>query len=158
MVRSISPFGAFHSSLPVFESLRVANEIRSAPQLFNFVCFLPILKDLTLLSCKIGDIDDDVNTTFRPSTVPPLSGDLNVCLTHGMEPVARQLWKLPNDVRFRKLSLTLFVDDDLWCTAAMVEECSDTLEVIEIRCPNQGEFNPSSFFHGPVIGLHRYLR
>ena len=138
MVRSISTFGSFHSCLPVLESLCLADEICSTSQLFNLVCSLPILEDLTLVNHESGEIADD-NTIFQPSTVPPLSGALNLCLTRGMEPVACQLRELPDGVRFRKLNLALSLDDDLRCTATIVEACSGTLESIKIQCPNYSE-------------------
>lgn len=105
---------------------------------------LPILEDFTVLGLKFSDSDDDC--TYWPSTAPPLTGALELYLTDGMEPVTRRLLELPNGVHFQKLECTLFLDDDIRCTTAMVEECSDTLESVKIECADQCEYHPSSLF------------
>lgn len=113
---------------------------------FNLVCSLPLLEDLAVEGHRISYNDDD-NTVFQSLTLtsPPLTGSLELCLTRGMKPVTNLLLRLPNGVRFRKLSFTRYLPHDIWCTMELVEACSDTLERIDIKCRNSGEAHPSLF-------------
>jgi hypothetical protein len=101
---------------------------------------------------SLGIYDDKVDITKPyPPTLPPLTGTLELHAIWRMEPLTRRLLGLPGGVRFRKLECTWNFKDDVRCTMAMVEGCSDTLECIEITCNHLGEFHP---FHGSGAGLH----
>ena len=124
----------------------VVPDIISASSLFKLVCSLPLLEDLDVLSRGVSANDDD-STIFQPSASPPLTGTLTLSLIRGMEPVTRRLLELPSGVRFRKLECTLYLEEDFPCAMAMVGECSDTLECVEIDCGDLCKFHPFGFPH-----------
>ncbi|KAF9789268.1 hypothetical protein BJ322DRAFT_528919 [Thelephora terrestris] len=80
------------------------------------------------------DKKDDENPTSQPSNSPPLTGALRLSLTRGMKTITHRLLELPNRIRFRELECRRYIEEDLRCITALVEECSDTLERVDIRC------------------------
>jgi hypothetical protein len=60
------------------------------------------------------------------------TGSLELHLLGGMKPIARRLFSLPGGIHFRKLTLTLFCEEDLLMVKALVEECSHTLESLNV--------------------------
>jgi hypothetical protein len=49
-----------------------------------------------------------------------------------MEPFTRRLLSLPGGIHFRKLTLKWLYEEDLLTATALVEECSHTLESLDI--------------------------
>ena len=121
----------------------------SAPRLFNLVCSLPLLEDLQMIGCGIGNYDDN-STILQPPTSPPLTGSLGLYFSLGMEPAVRRLLELPNGAHFRKLECAWHLAEDIRWTKAMVERYSDTLERVEIMCMDlRGELNSFRFPYRP---------
>jgi hypothetical protein len=101
-----------------------------------------------------SEVDDDFDdNTIFPLTSPPLTGALDLCVPLGMGLVVRRLLELPNGIRFQKLEATVFSEEDLRHAIAVVEECSETLECIEILCGSPGRFHPFSVPSRPVTGF-----
>ncbi|KAF9789311.1 hypothetical protein BJ322DRAFT_1208557 [Thelephora terrestris] len=124
--------GAWSQSFPNVVRLKVwVHEILGSA-LFELVCSLPHLEDLQIAISEVDDDFDD-NTIFS-LTSPPLTGALDLCVSLGMGSVVRRLLDLPNGIRFRKLEATVDYEEDLRYAIAVVEECSETLESIEIVC------------------------
>ena len=97
---SLAPFCRL---APVLKSLRVSSMLLNS-QVFDLVCSLLLLEDLTLAVGRIeGEDLDDGNppALIRPSTSPVLTGTLEIPLLLNMEPLARLLLDLPNDLHFR---------------------------------------------------------
>ena len=116
-------------------------------QVLALVCSLPRLEDLELRG-KGMDNDADDHTIFQPSTSPPLTGSLTISLTEGVEHTARRLLGLPNGIRLRKLKCTLYSEEDLRWTTALVEASSNTLESIETEDATCGELRPFNLPYG----------
>jgi len=123
----------FHNFSPALKSLRVVSIATSHSQMFNLVCSLPLLEDLYVMDYRRDRKDRD-GTVFQPSNSPALIGTLGLYLTQGMEHVTRRLLGLPNGLRFRKLVWTLFREEDIPRTVALVVGCHDTLEYVDINC------------------------
>ena len=92
------------------------------------------------------DNDDDDGTVFQPSTSPPLTGTLVLCLIRGMEPTTHRLLALPSGVRFRRLECIWYLEEDLRCIKAAVQGCSDTIECVDIECANPGKSHSFNLF------------
>jgi hypothetical protein len=84
------------------------------------------------------DGSDALPTTAQPPGAPVFTGSLGLYLKGGMRPIARRLLSLPSGIHFRKLALTSFCEEDLLLMAALVGECSHTLESLDISCHLMG--------------------
>jgi len=123
----------FHNFSPVLKSLRVVSSILRCSQIFDLICSLPLLGDLSIMSFGARNDVDDV-TTFKPSASPVLNGTLALHLPQGMEFTTRRLLALPNGLHFRKLVCNWWLKEDLQWIAALLAGCPDTLEQVDIEC------------------------
>ena len=110
-----------------------------SPSTFSIlICSLPILEDLYLgfLGIKGGN----GGVVIRPSTSSPLTGTLSLSLPDGMECTTRHLIGLHICTRIRRLDFTLwFRQDSQWITA-LIEQCSETLEYVDVADFTTGKF------------------
>ena len=88
----------FRFLLRLLETCCVGFETWSASSLFNLICSLPLLEDLEVMGLAITN-----SPIPRPSTSPPFTGALRLCLPRWRKSTLRQLLSLPNGIRFRKL-------------------------------------------------------
>ena len=126
----------FHVFSPTLRSLCVVSIILPLSQILGLIHSLPLLEDLTLDTRSILNDDDPVvggpPTAIPPPSSPPFTGTLYLDLLISMEPAARRLLDLPNGLRFRHITLSWLRGDDLPWINALVVECSDTLESINV--------------------------
>jgi hypothetical protein len=132
---SLIPFRGFS---PI-KSLRMAFAALPSPWIFNLILLFPLLEDLDVIishnaSVDGGDDSDWPLTENQPSSPPMLSGSLKLYLKGGMKPFTRRLLSLPGGIHFRKLTLTWLREEDLLTVTTLVEECSPTLESLDITC------------------------
>jgi hypothetical protein len=137
-VGSQGPFASISSSLvpfhcfsPAVKSLRIAFPVLPFPQVFNLIFSFPLLEDLAVTSSYDGS---DRPPTARPLRSPMLTGSLDLYLRGGMDHFVRRLLSLPGGIHFRKLTLTWLRGEDLPLTTGLAEECSRTLETLDITC------------------------
>ena len=120
----------FHNFSPVLNSLQMTYFPIPRSRIFNFICSLPLLKDLGLTEItryqnKYSGID------FQPSTSPPLTGTLSLSALR-LEPTVGRLLDLPGGLHFRKLVFRLFSEENFEWIMALVARCSDTVECVYI--------------------------
>ena len=82
--------------------------------------------------------NDDLDAGGPPIEIPPPSslaftGTLRLVLFHGTGPIVRRLLDLPNGLHFRHLALGWFKEGDVRWVNALVAECSNTLESLDIH-------------------------
>jgi len=130
-----------HNFSPVLKSLRV--DCRAIPRshVLNLVYSLPLLEDLSIEEHGAQEVHHD-GIDPQPSTSPPLTGTLELDVATWMEPTAGRLLSLPGGLRFRKLVLKWRDEENLRWIRALVAECSDTLECVDIRCTMISTFLP----------------
>ena len=121
----------FHNFSPALKSLEVINSLPRS-RVFNLVCSLPLLENLTIRELRIFEADYD-GIDFQPSTPPLLTGTFGLYSGDGTGPIVRRLLDLPGGIHFRKLALTWYGEEDLRWVTALVVGCSDTLECFDIR-------------------------
>jgi hypothetical protein len=131
----------FHGFSPIVKSLRMTFTALPSSQIVDLILSLPLLEDLTVhvitdyeASIDNNDSSDGLSTIIQPSSPPMFTGTLELFLQGGMKPIARGLLSLPGGIHFRKLTLTLFHEECFVLTTALVEECSHTLESLNIGC------------------------
>jgi hypothetical protein len=128
----------FHGLSPVIKSLRMVIPVLPSSHLFDLILSFPLLEDLTVIihlpwtADGGGSEGDEMLTATQLSNPPMFTGSLELYLRGGMRPIIRQLLSLPGGIHFRKLTLTLFGGEDLLTLRALVEECSHTLESLDI--------------------------
>ena len=135
---SATPLVPFHGFSPVIKSLRLIVLALPPSALFNLILSFPLLEDLVVIvhgevSTDSGDGFEEDAIATQPSSQPMFTGSLELYLERGMGLFTRQLLTLPGGIRFRKLTLTCFSEEDLSLTAALVKECSHTLESFDIN-------------------------
>jgi len=121
----------FHNFSPALKSLRVINSLPRS-RVFNLVCSLPLLENLSIREPRIRGADSD-RIDFQPSASPLLTGTFKF---DGMKETGLTVYRLldlPGGFRFRKLVLTWRNEEDLRWIMELVVGCSDTLECFEIR-------------------------
>ena len=127
-------------------SLEVAFSIPH-PHVFNLICSLPLLEDLSLAGQETTtDGEDDVASTIVPSALPLLTGSLELLLfQRSMVETPRLLLGLPGGLHFRTLELSWFCEGDLRQVADLVVACSETLETFCVIYASYGtpSFLPS---------------
>jgi len=121
----------FHNFSPALKSLRVISSIPRS-RIFNLVCSLPLLEDLSIREFRVGGSDSD-GTDFQPLTSPLFTGTFRLYSGGGTGPIVRQLLDLPSGFRFRKLVLTWRNQEDIRWITTLMARCSDTLECLDIR-------------------------
>ena len=147
-VVSLAPF---HGLSPILKSLRIHSNTLSNSQIFDLICSLPLLEDLTL---AISGIEENV---FNPdaslrATSPAFTGALDLTVFEGMGSTARRLLGLPKSLRFRELTLSWLHEEDTQWIAGLVVGCSDTLERLIFNCCLR--MRSSLFCARPAIDLH----
>jgi len=136
-VTSLAPFHRFSHTA---KSLLVHSAIIPPSQIFNFILSFPILEDLTVIRHGSSVYGDDDGSSYGPSTAdqpsnpPAFTGTLGLSLSTGMGPIASKLLSVPGGIHFRSLTLTWHCEEDLLLATALVEECSHTLESLDITC------------------------
>ena len=131
-VISLVPFHGFSRTI---KSLRVKSVDLPPPQIFNFVLSSPLLEDLTVARYGISVDDDDGSDdplALQPSNAPVFTGSLELPLDEGMKPIASRLLSIPGGIHFRRLVLKWYCSEDLFLTMGLVEECSHTLESLDV--------------------------
>jgi hypothetical protein len=140
-----------------FSPLRVLSSVKSLlvesglplSEVLKLIHSFPLLQDLRFMpgvGAEINDIDWDA---FRPFTLPPLTGALE--LKCQVNRAARLLLGLPCGLRFRKITLAMFhpPEVEFGLVRALVEKCSGTLESICIEFKTNSE---SRVHLAPVTG------
>lgn len=145
--RSEVPLVPLHNFSPVLKSLRIISATILHSEILNLICSLHLLEDLCVVDNGKEHNDRD-RTAFQHLTSPVLTGTLELHLVRGAEHIARRLLTLPNGLHFRKLVWTWYLEEDVRWMTALVAECSDTLECIDV------EYRPS----GMYIRLHHFDR
>ena len=136
--KSAISFVPFHGFSPVLKSLRATFFIVPSSQVFDLIISFPLLEDLTVIAnygTWAGD-DDDSNwpsTVAQPSNEPTFTGSLELHIgPRGITPIVRRLLSLPGGLHLRKLTLTWCHEEDPSLTMELVEECSHTLNSLDI--------------------------
>jgi len=128
----------FHIFSRTVKSLRVKSVDIPPSRIFNFILSSPLLEDLTVARYGTSvDNSDDSNgppIPFQPSNPPVFTGSLKLSLESGMKPIVDRLLSMSGGIHFRKLVLTWYCVDDLLSSMGLVEECSHTLESLDITC------------------------
>ena len=134
---SLTPF---HGFSPALKSLRINFADISPSCVSDFIHSFPRLQDLavTTLSFERSDSFHAQSVTVQSSTPSAFTGSLKISMSMGMNSLASRLLSLPTGLHFRKLSLTWNREEDVPLTMAFVEECSSTLETLEIKCGHLG--------------------
>ena len=139
---STVPLLALRGLSPFVKSLRVDFVVLPYPPALDLILSFPLLEDLAIEAYgkSIDDADYPYGfpTVVHPSTPPPFTGYLDLFLRGGMEYIVYRLLSFPGAVRFRKLTLKWCHGEDISLTVRMVEECSLTLESLDITCDVTG--------------------
>jgi hypothetical protein len=128
----------FHGLSPVLKSLRVTAPALPPSCIFDLFLSFPLLEDLAVTTHGMwvrhndNSKEDEMPTNPQPSSPPVLTGSLKLDLFGGMKPITSRLLSLPGGIRFRELTLTWLHKEDLSTTTRLVEECSHTLESLDI--------------------------
>jgi hypothetical protein len=132
--------GSLYGFSPVLNSLYMNFAVLPSSQVFNLILSFPLLEDLTVITYRDADAStgngndsDGPSPIIQPSTLPMLTGSLELWMREGVKPIANRLLSLPG-LHFQKLTLTWFYEEDLLLTIALVAECSYTLESLHITC------------------------
>jgi hypothetical protein len=143
-----TPLLPFHGFSPVIKSLRVVIFTLPPSQIFNLILSFPLLEDLAvIIYCEMSasDVDnseeDETPTATQPPTPFMFTGSLELHMRGGIRPITRRLLSLPGGIHFRKLTFTCFFGEDLLLKTALVEECSHTLESLDITLEFEGMSN-----------------
>jgi len=126
----------FHGLSPTIKSLSVYLAVLPPSQLLNLILSFPLLEDLTLIgddpSTRNIDGPDGLSTIIQPSNPPALTGSLELHLGVRIRPIVHRLLSLPGGVHFQDLTLTACDEEDHLLVVALLEECSYTLESLDI--------------------------
>ena len=103
----------------------------------DLILSFPLLEDLIVfvygeVVTHEGDCSSEPSTVIQPSSSPSFTGSLELSLEGGMKPIARRLLSSPGGLHFRKLTLDWRHEEDPILATALVEECSHTLESLDI--------------------------
>jgi hypothetical protein len=138
----------FHGISPLIKSLRVVvPHLPPSRIFFDLILSFPLLEDLavmilgTLIDGGDDSEEDEMPTAVQPSSSRMFTGTLELYMFEGMKPFARRLLSLPGGTHFRKLALNWSYEENLWLTAALVEECSHTLESLDIFWDLRGTYS-----------------
>jgi hypothetical protein len=131
---SLAPF---YGLSPTLKRLHVLSTLLPSLQISNLVRSCPLLEDLTVIVFGVDNSDGfgfDALTLAQPSASPMLTGTLQLFLFGGMEHTVRRLLGLPNGLHFRNLVLSWSQESDIRWINALVAECSDTVEELNVLC------------------------
>jgi len=146
---SSTPLVPFYKLASTLKSLRMSPILLPSPQLFNLIRSSPLLEDLTLIGHekRSGNVDSPHwSQPVVSSTLPPLTGTLNLGISGGMGGTVRGLLDLPNGLHFRTFTLSWTRKEDLRWITMLVEKCSHTLELLCVAC-NSGGGTSVSYLH-----------
>jgi hypothetical protein len=135
---------SFHGFSPVLKSLRVTVLTPSSPGVFDLILSFPLLEDLAVLIPREsadnggGPAEDEIPPPAQLSSPPMFTGSLELLLERGMKSFTRQLLSLPGGIHFRMLTLTWIHEEDPLLIMALVEECSHSLESLDITGQRTG--------------------
>jgi len=114
---------------PVIRSLCVNSTSFKLSEIFDLICSLPLLEDLSLISFIHDHGDEGWNA---PSTSPKLTGSLKLIMLGGIHSVASLLLGLPSGIHFTKIAVSWNNEEDAKWTMCLVSRCSSTLESLYI--------------------------
>ena len=135
-----------HGLWPALRSLRLGFDSIPPSEVFNFMCSLPLLENLTLFHVGHESTSD---IWITPSTSPKLTGSLDLGAMWGIWPTARRLLDLPNGLHFTRIALMCIHGADYEATTDLVSACSDTLEYFSVVCNFPGMHPWPLFLIGP---------
>ena len=127
----------FHEFSPALRSLRVESVYFPLPPIVNLIYSFPCFQDLVVVVLdRFGRSDRFYKQplVIKPPSPLAFTGVLELFLKVEMDPIASRLLSLPNSLHFQELRLTWTHEGDILLTTALVERCSPTLEILEIRC------------------------
>jgi len=129
-------FVPFHGFSPV-KYLRVDPLILLTPQLSDLIFSFPLLEDLIVYTgarpVNNGEGPNGPQVVTQLSNSPACTGTL-ILSREAMAYIARRLLSIPGGIHFRELALTWTDDRQLSLAMAIMEECLDTLEYLNISC------------------------
>ena len=138
VVGRINSLFPFHGLSPAIKSLRVTSITLPSSHVFDVILSFPLLEDLAVIipdtSIDDGDGSNGLSTAVLSPSSPSFAGSLELSVEGGMRPIACRLLSLPGGIHFRELILAWHRKEDLVLTMALVEECSHTLESLDIAC------------------------
>jgi len=119
------------------KTLHLGFTFPSSSGIFNLILSFPLLEDLLVVGYHTGFTDngdgsDGLSATAQPSSSPAFTGSLTL-QRGGLEYLAHWSLSLSGGIHFRELSLTC-LPKDLLLAAALVGECSHSLESLDIGC------------------------
>lgn len=117
-----------HGFSPSIRSLNLTLTTLTSSEIFDLVCSLPLLEDLSLAG-RPRKWDE---TWKVPSTSPRLCGSLKLHRAGGIQSIISRLLDLPTGIHFKKVSVEWIFPGDVGSTMDLVSRCSDTLESLEI--------------------------
>ena len=136
--RATVPLLPFCGFSPILKSLSVYFYFDPSSEIFDLILSFPLLEDLHVTIGDNGLINNN-NGFSQPSTViqspnQPMTGflDLSQCGRLGF--IAGWLLSLSGGLHFCKLAVKCSRPADISLITMLVEECSHTLEYIEIYC------------------------
>ena len=134
--QTTASFIPFHGFSPAIKTLLVDFTTLPTLAIFNLILSFPLLENLFVTTHFRTDHDDSSSgllTAVPPQNPPTFTGSLCLFTTGGMESIASRLLSFPGGIHFRKLTLTWDHEADGPSIAALVRECSDTLESLKIH-------------------------
>ena len=151
-------FVLLRSFSPVLKSLRVDIPCLPFPYFFDFVLSFPLLENLDInerpednAPIENGGDSNGLSTIVQNtqlSNLPTFTGSLCLFLTEGIKPVVHRLLTLQSGIHFRKLTLGWVCEEDISLTTALVENCSRTLEFLDVLYELRGTSIGSPRPHG----------
>ena len=131
-------FVPFHGLSPIIKSLRL-DFIYLPSKALDLIISFPLLEDLAVtafneVATHNSDSSDGPPIVVHSSSLPMFTGSLKLSLGGGMQAIARRLLSLPGGLHFRKLTFEWSHKEDPPLATAFVEECSRTLESLDITC------------------------
>jgi hypothetical protein len=125
----------FHGFSPALKTLHVYFTALPSTLVFDFACSFPLLEDLSVSTRDAVDSGGGIggkSPVVQPSSPPPFTGMLKLCLETGRNSIPSRLLSLPKGPHFRKLWSLWFSRENALLVAALVERCSPTLEHLMI--------------------------
>jgi len=146
-------FALFHKFSPVVKSIRMRWSSLPFSRFLYIILAFPLLEDVTMINCHNealidGDDFEWWSTLVQSPNIPTFAGSLELLLREGMGLITDRFLSLPNGIRFRKLALSWFREEDVSSTMALVEKCSPTLESLDVSCNSCGTFTGHPGLHG----------
>ena len=127
----------FHGISPVLKSLSIDCIFPPLSPTSNLICSFPLLEDLSVEIHYDSYRDHHFHgqlAASRPSSSPVFTGYLQLSVSGAMHHIAYGLLSLPGGLHFQALILVVRSKEDILSATALVEECSPTLEYLELDC------------------------